>query len=200
MAAKSDTATNTRRHDEIRRRYLLPTLRSVAMGDDPEERVAVHRVPTQRMRSLHICRYFYAEVDTLLDKVRSVTPLEQGAEDKAREVSRIIAHAGLAASGAASWKPPVAAASKSKPAYQLESETTLLVPMVCLILMRFSVSLPAAMLLLLFTVRGNRRTTPTWCTLANLQNSLACFPKAVRATCVTVCCPWHHHNHNKRAT
>ena len=148
------------------------------LGDDPEERVAVHVVPVQQMRCLHICRYFYAEVDALLGKVRSVTPLEQGAEDKARELSRILARADPAAAAAA-------AALKAKPSYQLESETTLLVPMVCA--QCFWYYLPCFSVLVSVMWCGNRKTTPTLCTLATLQASLECFLKAARATCVTVC-------------
>lgn len=71
----SDTVAMT--VDELRDTYFVPMARSAAVLDGVCGTVTVHRVYCSDTHALHICSYFYAVVDTMLDRVVSLTLLEQ---------------------------------------------------------------------------------------------------------------------------
>lgn len=66
--------------DELKDKYFVPTRRCAAVLDDVRGTVTVHRVVCSETHALHICKYFYAVLDRVLDRVTSLTFLEQQEE------------------------------------------------------------------------------------------------------------------------
>ena len=78
------------RVDELRSKYFTPLLRSAAVLDDVCGSVTVHRVLCSETHALHVCKYFYAVYDRILDRVHSLTFLEQQDEQDEQEERKTV--------------------------------------------------------------------------------------------------------------
>lgn len=71
--------------DELKDKYITPMLRSAAVLDGVRGSVVVHRVMCSNTHAVHICKYFFATFDCVLDRVCSLTFLEQEQEEEEKK-------------------------------------------------------------------------------------------------------------------